>query len=71
MYIVKCSNCGYEVKTDNQILLYSGEKIASKLAMELANCRNIGEKKRKVAQVLNEYGVKCPKCRKTDIWTWL
>ena len=71
MYLIKCSNCGYEINSENQILLYGGEKVASKLAVDFINCKNLGEKKRRAAQIFNEFGVKCPRCKKTDIWTWL
>ena len=71
MFLSKCSNCGYELTKDSQLMLYGGEKVASKIAIELAHCKNLGEKKRKLANILNSYGVKCPNCRKTDIWVWL
>ena len=71
MYIVKCANCGYKLTKDNQIMLYGGEKVASMIAIECARCQNLGEKKRKVASLFNQFNVKCPECRKTGEWSWL
>ncbi|MDQ7055819.1 MAG: hypothetical protein Q9M89_04795 [Persephonella sp.] len=68
MFIIRCSSCRFEIKNEREVRLYGGVEVAMKIV-------GIGgsppEIKRKTAAIFNKYKVPCPKCKKTDIWTWL
>ncbi|SNZ11633.1 hypothetical protein SAMN06265182_2098 [Persephonella hydrogeniphila] len=68
MFIIRCSNCGFEITDEKQIRLYGGVEVALKIVSIPGSPI---EKRRQIAQLFNQYGVPCPKCRKKDIWTWL
>ncbi|NPA16414.1 hypothetical protein [Persephonella sp.] len=68
MFIIRCSSCGFEIQDEKQIRLYGGVELAMKI---LGLPGSAVEKRRKTADLFNRSGVPCPKCRKTDIWTWL
>ncbi len=68
MLIIKCSNCGFEITDWKKAQLYGGsEKV---MAIVVGSGSSV-EKRRKLAALFNQQGTACPKCRETDIWTWI
>ena len=68
MFIIRCSNCGFEISDEKQLRLYGGVELSMKI---LSISGSPVEKKRKTASLFNQFNIPCPKCRKTDTWTWL
>jgi len=68
MFIIRCSSCGFEISDEKQIRLYGGTELSVKI---LALSGSPPEIRRKTASLFNQHKIPCPKCRKTDIWTWL
>ena len=67
MYLVKCSNCNFQIKDIKKVMfLFGSDVIKSELLIG-----SYAEKKRKLAKTLNEKNIPCPKCKATDCWTWI
>jgi len=68
MFIIRCSSCGFEIKNEREVRLYGGVEVAMRIVGLTGSPAEI---KRKTATIFNQSGIPCPKCKKTDIWTWL
>jgi len=68
MFIIRCSNCGFEITDEKQVRLYGGVDLAVKV---VSIPGSPVEKRRQISSLFNQHKVHCPKCKKTDIWTWL
>ncbi|HHG75643.1 MAG TPA: hypothetical protein ENK22_11400 [Persephonella sp.] len=68
MFIIRCSNCGFEITDEKQVRLYGGVDLAVKV---VSIPGSPVEKRRQISNLFNQHKVPCPKCKKTDIWTWL
>ncbi|WP_457642405.1 hypothetical protein [Persephonella sp.] len=68
MFIIKCSNCGFEITDWKKAQFYGGTE---KVMASIVSRGSAVEKRRQLANLFNREGIPCLKCRKTDIWTWV
>ncbi len=67
MYLVKCSNCGYTIDDIKKVTVLFGSKVFSSDLL----VGSFVDKKRKLANILNQQKVHCPKCKSIDNWSWV
>ncbi len=67
MYLVKCSKCGFDIDDIKKITLLFGSQVFSSDLL----VGSFVEKKRKLANLLNERNIACPNCKEKNEWTWV
>jgi esterase/lipase superfamily enzyme len=67
MYLVKCSNCGFVIEDIKKVSLLFGSKVFSSDLL----VGSFVDKKRKLANLLNDRNIPCPECKETNHWTWV